>query len=65
MEEKSGGVWNKIIDSRDEEISQISKIIADLNSRKLDVYINVNNHYEGSAPLTIAKFNKATGKDRK
>ena len=64
MEEKSGGVWNKIIDSRDEEISQLTKIITDLNSRKLDVYVNVNNHYEGSAPLTIAKLDKAIGRDR-
>jgi uncharacterized protein YecE (DUF72 family) len=56
MEEKSGGMWNTLIESRDEEIAQITKIIADLKSRQLDVYVNVNNHFEGSAPLTIARL---------
>jgi uncharacterized protein YecE (DUF72 family) len=56
IEEKSGGTWNKIIEPRDKEISRITGILTDLNSRKLDVYVNVNNHYEGSAPLTIEKI---------
>jgi uncharacterized protein YecE (DUF72 family) len=56
IEEKSGGNWNKIIDPRNKEISRITEIIADLNARKMDVYVNVNNHYEGSAPLTIDKI---------
>ena len=33
-------------------------MIKDLNSRDVDVYLNVNNHYEGSAPLTIEKIKK-------
>ncbi len=56
VEEKSGGMWNKIIEPRNKEISRITEIITDLNARKLDVYVNVNNHYEGSAPLTIEKI---------
>jgi uncharacterized protein YecE (DUF72 family) len=56
IETKSGGNWNRIIEPRDQEISRISEIINDLHTRKLDVYINVNNHYEGSAPLTIEKI---------
>nr|NIR09555.1 DUF72 domain-containing protein [Candidatus Aminicenantes bacterium] len=31
-------------------------IIKALEERKVDVYLNVNNHYEGSAPLTIKKI---------
>ncbi len=56
IEIKSKGVWNKILDNRDDEISRITKIIEELHSRHLDVYANVNNHYEGSAPLTIEKI---------
>jgi uncharacterized protein YecE (DUF72 family) len=56
IEEKSGGSWNKIIEPRNKEISRITEIIANLKARKLDVYVNVNNHYEGSAPLTIEKI---------
>ena len=58
IEEKSSGNWNKIIEPRTKEISRITEIIADLNARKLDIYVNVNNHYEGSAPLTIEKLRK-------
>lgn len=56
IEEKSVGLWNKIIEPKDDDISKVTKIIEKLNSRNLDVYVNVNNHFEGSAPLTIEKL---------
>jgi len=58
IEERSGGNWNNIYDACDEELSRITKIIEEIHSRNLDVYANVNNHYEGSAPLTIEKIRK-------
>jgi hypothetical protein len=33
-------------------------MIKDLQKRKVDTYANVNNHFEGSAPLTIQKIRK-------
>ena len=59
IEQKSGGIWNKIYEPKDDELSRISKIIEEVHSRNLDIYVNVNNHYEGSAPLTIEKIRKA------
>jgi len=56
IEEKSGGNWNKIISPKDDELQHIIEIIKDLEKRKIETYINVNNHYEGSAPLTIEKI---------
>lgn len=56
IEEKTGNVWNKIIEPRDNEIEKIIEMIHYLNSKKVDVYVNVNNHFEGSAPLTINKI---------
>jgi uncharacterized protein YecE (DUF72 family) len=56
IEEKSKGIWNKIYESKDDELSRITKIIEEIHSKNLDVYVNVNNHYEGSAPLTIEKI---------
>lgn len=56
IEEKTGGIWNKIIEPKDEEIDKISEIIYYFQKKKIDAYINVNNHYEGSAPLTIKKI---------
>jgi uncharacterized protein YecE (DUF72 family) len=63
IEERSGGNWNKIYDSRDEELSRITKIIEEIHSKNLDIYANVNNHYEGSAPLTIEKIRKLLTSD--
>ena len=58
IEDKSKGNWNKIYEPKDDELSRITRIIEEIHSRNLDVYVNVNNHYEGSAPLTIEKIRK-------
>jgi uncharacterized protein YecE (DUF72 family) len=56
IEEKSGGQWDRIYEPKDDEISRITKIIEEIHAKNLDIYVNVNNHYEGSAPLTIEKI---------
>ncbi len=56
IEKKTGKKWNRIVEPRDEELDEIVKMTDDLLSRGVDVYLNVNNHYEGSAPLTIEKI---------
>ncbi len=56
IEERSSGIWNKIISPKDDELKHIVEILQDLEKRKIETYINVNNHYEGSAPLTIARI---------
>jgi uncharacterized protein YecE (DUF72 family) len=58
IEEKSGGEWNKIIEPKDSELEKLVYIISLLLSKQIDIYLNVNNHYEGSAPLTINKIEK-------
>ncbi|PKL82505.1 MAG: DUF72 domain-containing protein [Ignavibacteriae bacterium HGW-Ignavibacteriae-3] len=58
IENRSGGEWNKILDPKDEEIGKVIEMIAELLERNVDIYLNVNNHYEGSAPLTIQKIQK-------
>ncbi len=58
IEEKSKGIWNKLYEPKDDEISRITRIIEEIHSKNIDVYVNVNNHYEGSAPLTIERIRK-------
>jgi len=58
IEERSGGQWNRIVDNRDNELIDIVKISQDLVERGIEVYVNVNNHYEGSSPLTIQKIRR-------
>lgn len=56
IEERAGNKWDTVIDPRDKELPDIVAIIRALEERKVKVYVNVNNHYEGSAPLTIKKI---------
>ncbi|MBN2441798.1 MAG: DUF72 domain-containing protein [Spirochaetales bacterium] len=56
MEKNTGKVWNRIVASKDEEITSLIDILKDLEKRHVNVFVNVNNHYEGSAPLTIKKI---------
>ena len=48
--------WNKIYINRDKELNGIVEIIRDLKKKEVDLFVNVNNHFEGSAPLTINKI---------
>lgn len=56
IEEKSGGNWNQIWESKEEELDRLADMMKDLIIKKVRLFVNVNNHYEGSAPLTIARI---------
>ncbi len=56
MEERTKNVWDKIIEPRDGELLQLTAMVNDLLERRHQVFVNVNNHYEGSAPRTIEKI---------
>jgi uncharacterized protein YecE (DUF72 family) len=56
IEKKTRKVWNRIVEPRDETLSDIVRIILDFSKMKVPLYVNVNNHFEGSAPLTISKL---------
>lgn len=56
IEKKAGNKWGVIVDPRDNELPDIVAVIKALEERKVKVYANINNHYEGSAPLTIKKI---------
>lgn len=58
IEDKTNKIWDQIIEPKDEELKKIVGVLKDLQTRDVDIYMNVNNHYEGSAPLTIEKIRK-------
>jgi uncharacterized protein YecE (DUF72 family) len=58
IEKETGKAWNRIVESREKELADIAGIVKDLTGSKNEIYVNVNNHYEGSAPLTIERFQK-------
>jgi hypothetical protein len=56
IELETKGVWNAIVEPKDKELAGIADMIRDLENRKINAFINVNNHYEGSSPLTISRL---------
>jgi uncharacterized protein YecE (DUF72 family) len=58
IEEQAGGRWDQIVAPKDDELAGVAAIAKDLLNAGARVYINVNNHYEGSAPLTIARLRR-------
>jgi len=56
IEQETGGIWNRIVKNKDDELASIAPKIVALAKEGRVVYINVNNHYEGSAPMTIEKL---------
>jgi uncharacterized protein YecE (DUF72 family) len=56
MEERTHNTWYEIADPKDSESLALSRIIQDLTDREHQIFVNVNNHYEGSAPRTIKKI---------
>ena len=55
IEKQTGKQWDRIVAPKDDELTAIVKMIETLLARGLTVYLNVNNHYEGSAPRTIER----------
>jgi uncharacterized protein YecE (DUF72 family) len=48
--------WNKIVMPKDDELLGIAQLLDELTERGVETFVNVNNHYEGSAPKTIKKL---------
>ncbi|MGE5343022.1 MAG: DUF72 domain-containing protein [Candidatus Omnitrophota bacterium] len=58
IEKKTRKRWDSIMDPKDAELEEIIQIIRDLEEREIDIFLYINNHYEGSAPLTIEKIKR-------
>jgi len=56
IEKETGKRWDAIVAPRDDELAGIGRMTNELLGSGVDVYVNANNHYEGSAPLTIERF---------
>ena len=56
MEELTGGLWGEIVDPKDEGLAAAASIIKENSKAGLTTIVNVNNHYEGCAPLTIQRL---------
>jgi len=53
IEALTGNKWGEIVEPRDRELEQLAKMVANMQS---NIFVFVNNHFEGSAPRTIKKL---------
>jgi uncharacterized protein YecE (DUF72 family) len=56
IEESTGELWNRIVAPKPEGIEAAVRIVSENARRGVRTFLNVNNHFEGSAPLTIERF---------
>ncbi len=55
IEKRTQNRWNTIVDQKG-SLSVIAEMIRDMLRRNIPVVLYVNNHFEGSAPLTIRRL---------
>jgi uncharacterized protein YecE (DUF72 family) len=56
MEERTGGLWGEIVDLKNDGLRATASIISEYAREGIRTVVNVNNHYEGCAPLTIQRL---------
>ncbi len=56
IEEQTAGVWDRIVEPKDDGLKATAGVAMQNVEIGVDTYVNVNNHYEGSAPLTIQRL---------
>lgn len=56
IEERTGKQWDAVREPKDAHLPRVADAVRGLLARGTDVYLNVNNHYEGCAPLTLERL---------
>lgn len=56
IEEATIEAWDRIVAPKPEGIDAAVRIVRENTRRGVRTFLNVNNHFEGSAPLTIERF---------
>lgn len=56
IEGETGGAWNRVVAPKPGGLKAAAKIIRANAKKRVLTYLNLNNHYEGSAPLSIGRF---------
>lgn len=56
IEKQTGKIWDTIIAPKDQDLQLLTTMLLDLQQQKVESFIFVNNHFEGSAPRTIERI---------
>jgi uncharacterized protein YecE (DUF72 family) len=56
IEAGTGKRWDRVVAPKPEGLAAAARIVRANRKKKILTFVNVNNHYEGSAPVTIERF---------
>jgi uncharacterized protein YecE (DUF72 family) len=56
IEKVTGKDWSQVVAPKDDDISTLAKMLPYMESRDVQTFTFVNNHFEGSAPRTIERI---------
>ena len=56
IEKITGKKWDTMVQPHDAELDEVAKILLELKQSNVQAFVFVNNHYEGSAPITIDRL---------
>jgi uncharacterized protein YecE (DUF72 family) len=56
IEEATGELWNRIISPQPKGLEAAAKIVRANRKRNILTFVNLNNHFEGSAPLSTQRL---------
>jgi len=63
IEDLSGEVWDRLVSPKPDALAAAARIVRANSRRGVLSFVNINNHLEGSAPLTIERFLEALAKE--
>ena len=58
IELETGGNWGKVVAPKLEALKAAIRITKENLKRRILTFVNMNNHFEGSAPISIERFSK-------
>jgi len=64
IEREAGEFWDRLVSPKPESIRAAARIVRANARRRVLTYVNVNNHLEGSAPLTIQRLLEALANEK-
>jgi uncharacterized protein YecE (DUF72 family) len=56
IETATGGLWNRVISPKPKGLEAAAKIVRHNRKKNVVTFVNLNNHFEGSAPVTAERF---------
>jgi uncharacterized protein YecE (DUF72 family) len=63
IEKKTGEEWNRIVAPKPQGLRAAARIVRANREQGTRTFVNINNHFEGSAPITVGRFLEALLED--